>query len=109
MARNNQGGDSANGNPDLVTVLETSDTLALALAKSALEDAGIRFLVSGDDPRFFSLYDGVVGAPGIGQTPLWKCACKILVAREAEAEARVLLESLQNPPEADGEESEQSS
>jgi hypothetical protein len=100
----------ANDNPNLVTVLETSDTFALSLAKSTLEDAGIRFLVSGDDPRYFSLYDGVVGAPGIGQTPLWKCSCKILVARESEAEARALLESLQNPPEADGdEESEQNS
>ena len=40
---------------DLVTVLETSDTFALSLAKSALEDAGINYLVSGDDPRYFSI------------------------------------------------------
>ena len=96
-----------NHTPDLVTVLETSDTFGLALAKSALEDAGINFLVSGDDPRHFSLYDGVVGAPGIGQTPLWMCCCKIQVARQSEAEARALLESLENPPDADsGAESE---
>lgn len=87
--------------PDLVTVLETSDTFALALAKSALEDVGINFLVSGDDPRYFPIYDGAVGAPGIGQTPLWRCSCKIQVARESEAEARALLESLENPPAAD--------
>ena len=55
---------------DLVTVLETSDTFALSLAKSALEDAGINYLVSGDDPRYSSIYDGAVGAPGIGK-PLY--------------------------------------
>ena len=91
----------ANNTPDLVTVLETSGTFALTLAKSALEEAGIDFLVSGDDPRYSSMYDGVVGAPGVGQTPLWKCCCKIQVARESEAEARALLESLEYPPEAD--------
>ncbi len=91
----------ADHEPELVTVLETSDTFALALAKSALEDAGIEHLVSGDDPRYFQIHDGVVGAAGIGQTPLWKCSCKIQVARESEAEARALLEPLQNPPAAD--------
>lgn len=95
---------------DLVTVLETSDTFALSLAKSALQDAGIAFLVTGDDPRYFPIYDGAVGAPGIGQTPLWKCACAIQVARESEAEARALLEPLENPPEmASGAEPEQNS
>ncbi len=91
----------ADQNPDLVTVLETDDTFALALAKASLEEAGINYLVSGDDPRYFPLY-GVVGAPGIGQTPLWKCSCTIQVARESEAEARALLEPLQNPPETEG-------
>lgn len=86
---------------DLVTVLETGDTFALFLAKAALEDAAINYLVSGDDPRYFSIYDGAVGAPGIGQTPLWKCSCAIQVARESEAQARALLESLENPPAAD--------
>ncbi len=42
-----------NHEPELVTVLETSDTFALALTKSALEDAGINYLLSGDDPRYF--------------------------------------------------------
>ena len=88
-------------NPDLVTVLETKDTFALALARSALEDAGINYLVNGDDPRYFPIYEGVVGVPGIGQTPLWKCSCRIQVARESEAEARALLEPLQNPPAVD--------
>ncbi|HWQ52880.1 MAG TPA: DUF2007 domain-containing protein [Bryobacteraceae bacterium] len=88
-------------NLDLVTVLETSDTFALSLAKSALEDAGINYLVSGDDPRYFSISDGAVGAPGIGQTPLWRCSCIIQVPRECEAEARALLEFLENPPAAE--------
>ena len=90
-----------NDSLELVTVLETSDTFALTLAKSALEDAGINFLVRGDDPRYFSTNDGVVGVPGIGQTPLWNCSCKIQVAHESEAEARALLDSLQDPPAAD--------
>lgn len=96
-------------NPDLVTVLETNDTFALALAKSSLEEAGIDYLVSGDDPRYFPLQDGVVGAVGIGQTPLWKCSCKIQVARKSEAEARALLEPLQNPRADNGAESGQDS
>ena len=97
-------------NPDLVTVLETKDTFALALAKSALEDAGINYLVTGDDPRYFPIYDGVVGVPNMGQTPMWKCSSKIQVARESEAEARALLEPLQNPSTADsGAESGQNS
>ena len=87
---------------DLVTVLETSDTFALSLAKSALEDAGINYLVSGDDPRYFPINNGVVGVPGIGQTPPWKCHCQIHVARQFEREARVLLEPLQYPPAAGG-------
>jgi hypothetical protein len=86
---------------DLVTVLETSDTFGLSLAKSALEEAGINYLVSGDDPRYFSTSEGIVGAPSIGQTPLCKAFCKILVARECETQARTLLEALQNPPAAD--------
>ncbi len=73
---------------DLVTVLETSDTFALALAKSSLEDAGIDYVVSGDDPRYIA---GFPGAFAVGEIPLWKCSSKIQVARESEAEARALL------------------
>lgn len=87
-------------NPDLVTVLETSDTFALALGRSALDDAGINYLVIGDDPRYFSGYPGAFGASGIGQTPLAKGLCAIQVARGSQAEARALLEPLQNPPTA---------
>lgn len=85
----------------LVTVLETKDGFALNLATSTLENAGIQYVVSGDDPRYFPICDGVVGAPGIGQIPLWNCSCQIRVAQESEAEARALLEPLQNPIPAD--------
>jgi hypothetical protein len=91
--------------PDLVTVLETEDTFALALAQAALEEAEIDYLVTGDEPRHFSGFPGAFGAAGIGQAPLWKCSSKIQVRREAEAEARALLEPLLHPPEAiEGEE-----
>lgn len=79
---------------DLVTVLETSDTFALALAKSALEEAGIDYIVSGDDPKNRVGYPGILGNSGIGETPLWKCSCQIRVTRESEAEALALLEPL---------------
>ena len=84
----------------LVTVLRTNDTFALALAKSALEDAGICYIVSGDDPGLLFGVAGNFGASGIGQTPLWNSSSEIQVARESEAEARALLEPLQNPPMA---------
>ena len=95
--------------PDLVTVLETENTFALALAKSALEEAGIDYLVTGDQPRYFFGFPGGFGASGIGQAPLWKCASKIQVARESQAEASALLEPLLGPPAAADSEPEQDS
>lgn len=46
--------------PDLqlVTVLETRDTFGLSLAKASLDEAGIDYLVTGDDPRYLA------GIPG---------------------------------------------
>jgi hypothetical protein len=38
----------------LATVLETDDSFALSLAKASLEDAGIDYLVAGDDPRYIA-------------------------------------------------------
>jgi hypothetical protein len=78
----------------LVTVLETRDSFGLTLATSALEEAGIEFLVNGDEPRFPHAND----AFGVGQTPLLACSCRIQVASENEREARARLEPLQNPP-----------
>ena len=89
---------------DLVTVLQTGDSFALTLAKSALEDAGIEYVVSGGDPRYIA---GFRGAFGVGAIPLGKCSCRVQVASESEPEARVLLEPLQEPvavPDIEGEE-----
>jgi hypothetical protein len=78
----------------LVRVFEARDSFGFSLAVSALEEAGIDFLVSGDEPRS-PFVDYTVG---VGQTPLLKCSSRILVAPEDEREARTLLEPLQNPP-----------
>src|SRR2546423_1093504 len=78
---------------ELVTVLEAHDSFALSLAKASLEDAGIEYLVSEEDPGYLP---GFHGASGIGATPLWKCSSRIQVAREFEGAARALLEPLQS-------------
>lgn len=80
--------------PELAVVLEARDTFALGLAKAALDEAGIAYVVSEEDP---GLLPGIRGGAGIGATPLWRCQARILVAREWEEEARALLEPLRNP------------
>jgi len=79
---------------DVVTVLETDDSFALTLAKSALDDGGIEYIVIGDDPRYIP---GFEGGFGLGAIPFGGCSCSIQVARESEDKARALLEPLQNP------------
>ena len=79
---------------ELVTVLEVRDSFALGLAKASLDEAGIDYLVSGEDLGYMP---GFHGASGIGATPLWKCSCRIQVAPDCADEARALLEPLQNP------------
>jgi hypothetical protein len=89
---------------DLITVLEVTDSFALTLAKSSLEDAGIDYVVIGDNPRYFA---GIPGGFGVGEIPLGTvCRCEIRVSREAEREARALLEPLQQPAAAVGMEGE---
>ena len=79
---------------EFVTVMETSDALALSLAKSSLEEAGIEYLVIGDP---FSYHSMVHSVSEIGSlTGL----CRIQVAPEDEKEARALLQPLQNPEPA---------
>jgi hypothetical protein len=68
--------------PELVTVLDTADPFALGLARASLEDAGIEYVMTGEDSR---PYPG----PGPG--------CSIQVALEREKEARELLAPLQEP------------
>ena len=78
---------------DFVTVFETGDSFALRLAKSALEEAGVEYLVTGEDPRYIA---GIPGAFGLGEIPLaTKCSCRIQVASGSESEARGLLEPLE--------------
>jgi hypothetical protein len=77
----------------LVTVLEADHTVALLLATSSLEEAGIDCVVAGEaqrNPLDFR------ETPGIGAAPLGECSCRILVAPEREAEARELLAPLQS-------------
>lgn len=75
----------------LVTVLTAHDSMALSLAKASLDEAGIAYLVSGEDPEFLP---GIQGGAGIGTTPLWHCSSRIEVAAEFAAEARVVLRDL---------------
>ena len=82
---------------ELVTVLETRDSFALTLAKASLEEAGIDYIVSGDEPRYIA---GFPGAFGVGETPLCNCSCRIQVTPQREREARALLEPLQKPDPA---------
>lgn len=77
----------------LVTVLKVGDSLALTLAKSTLDDAGIEYTVTGNDP----VSSGLPGLFGAGAAPLIDCACTIQVSQESEAQARELLEPFQNP------------
>jgi len=79
---------------ELVTVLETSDPFQMNLAKATLEDAGIEYVVAGDDAAERLLTGMPVGAHTL--------QFQVEIAREAEA--RAALEPLENPepvPEAE--------
>jgi hypothetical protein len=89
--------DSFDPTLDLVVVLETNDDVQLALAKGLLEDAGIPFLVLGQIATLVQGVDGFLHK--------WQ---RLQVPRDREAEARELLESLEQPansPAGSGEES----
>jgi len=80
---------------DPVTVFETHDPFAFNLAKGTLEDAGIEFVIGGDN------YEEL-GLSGI--TPAGALATRIQVAAARANEARELLEPLIHPePIADEE------
>jgi hypothetical protein len=78
----------------LVTVLETSDTFVLTLAKGSLEDAGIDYLVGCDEHGHHPMFPT---AFPIGAAPICCCQCRIQVTPEHQNEARALLEPLQTP------------
>jgi hypothetical protein len=82
---------------DLITVLETSDPFAANLAKATLEDAGIEFVMGGDDADERGL---------TGMSPMGAIASRIQVESARADEARELLEPLIHPePIADEENS----
>ena len=80
---------------ELVTVFETHDPFAFNLAKGTLEDAGIEFVIAGDDYEERGL---------TGITPAGALASRMQVAAASANEARDLLEPLIHPePIADEE------
>jgi len=71
---------------DLVEVLESEDTVQLAMAKGLLEDAGIPFYLRGQITRLVNDVD-----------PFLQKHVGVQVPRDREAEARELLEVLLEP------------
>jgi hypothetical protein len=84
-------------NPDLelVVVLETNDSIELALAKGLLEDAGIPLFVLGQIATLVQDVDGFLRK--------W---VRLQVPRDREAEAREILEQLHQPVPEDSGDSE---
>ena len=72
--------------PEMVSVFESNDALAIGLAQGLLEDSGIPFWMQGDkaDAR-----------RGIGPIPF--PSCRFLVPKDHETEARELLQVLESP------------
>ena len=71
---------------DLVVVLETNDSVQLAMAKGLLEDAGIPFFILGQIATLVQDVDGFLHK--------W---VRVQVPRDREAEAKELLEELMQP------------
>jgi len=81
----------------VVSVFETREAFALMLAKGALEEAGIEFMVSGENPRYIA---GFPGAFGLGDTPVGaNCDCQIMVHPEDADQAREILGPIQEQEE----------
>ena len=72
----------------LVTVLETSDPFVVNLGKASLEDAGIQYVVGGDDSAERGL---------TGMSPAGAMEAQIQVESAHADQARELLEPLLNP------------
>jgi|ERR1700722_496909 hypothetical protein len=81
---------------DLVSVLETSDPFVVNLGKATLEDAGIEYVLGGDDSAERGL---------TGMTPMGAMATRFQVESARADEARELLEPLRNPQPIGEEES----
>jgi hypothetical protein len=70
----------------LVVIMETNDGIHLAMAKGLLEDAGIPFFALGQITTLVTDVDGFLHK--------W---VRVQVPRDREAEARELLEALEQP------------
>ena len=81
----------------LVTVLETSDPFVVNLGKATLEDAGIEYVMGGDDAAERGL---------TGMSPAGAAASRLQVEAARADEARELLEPLLNPAPIGEEEAE---
>ena len=88
---------SAEHEVDLVTVLETSDPFVVNLGKASLEDAGIEYVVGGDDPVERGL---------TGMSPAGAMVSQVQVESTHADAARELLEPLLNPEPAGEEDAE---
>ena len=73
---------------DLVTVLESSDPFVMNLGKATLEDAGIEYVISGDDSQERGL---------TGMTPAGAMAERLQVDSACADEPRSVLAPLLNP------------
>jgi hypothetical protein len=73
---------SPDPNQELVVVFESANPIALDIAKSALEEAGIQFVVPDE------------GRIGFGVTPIINPVYRIQVLQAYEAEARALMTDL---------------
>jgi Putative prokaryotic signal transducing protein len=83
----------ADTDPDApATILETSDSALLGIAKSLLEDAGIEHFVNGEGLQDLFAF----GRLGTGFNPIVGPA-RIQVAAEDAARARELLKDLAEP------------
>jgi hypothetical protein len=69
-------------NQELVVVFESANPIELDIAKSALEEAGVQFVVPDE------------GRIGFGVTPIINPVYRIQVLQACEAEARELLNDL---------------
>lgn len=78
-------------NIDVVVVLETNDSIQLAMAKGLLEEANIPFFVLGQIATLVQDVDGFLRK--------W---VRVQVPRDREAEARELLESMALPEDEGG-------
>jgi hypothetical protein len=79
---------------ELVTVLELRDAVALSLARGALDDAGVPYILIEQGPRFPT---GIWGSPGVASELRSSWSTLVQVPKEFEAHASELLEPLRNP------------